>query len=550
MALPPNYKTIAMTPTGPGYGGHMMTGHPGTFNILKERLRASGVGGMKDMSANASPFIQTAHGNPAFVPLKLGRSGIDPRNPKPPKAPEKPLMPYMRYSRKVWDTVKAQNPDLKLWEIGKIIGQQWRDLPEEMKTEYVEEYDMEKIEYEKALRHYHNSPAYLSYIAAKNKASHSVDENRELYDRQNKNADRRIDIQPAEDEDDFDESYTAKNVAYSRYVRNHRLISEIFSDTMVPDVRSVVTTTRLQILKRQVQSLTMHQKKLETELQQIEEKFESRKRKFVESSENFQEELKKHCHRAVDEEMYEKMVERQYEMLKRERMGKTAEPNNVPETGTTPVPTHTQEEGPQNQNGEASEDQKPQKPEQDALPPPTVPPPSTSSAAMPTTTATVPSSNSTSNNQSYPGPGQFPPGQQGHYPPPGSQGSPRPPFQYPPQQPQGYYPQFPQNSAGPGGYGYPPCPPYIRPQHFNPGEHPQGIPPSVPQSEPPVPNQPPPQIQCPPVPAQPVPASQQQQPPPPAPVQPIAVPQNPPTPAQSSGPPQGEKPAAPEEKSE
>lgn len=99
-------------------------------------------------------------------------------------------------------------------------------------------------------------------------------------------------IEPAED-DGIDDSLSVRHVAANRFNRNHRLLNEIFNEYTVPDNRSIVTSQRMEQLKKQVTSLELHQEKLKQELVNIEEKYELKKKKILDASTDFQSELDK-----------------------------------------------------------------------------------------------------------------------------------------------------------------------------------------------------------------------------------------------------------------
>uniref|UniRef100_A0A8C9GQL8 Uncharacterized protein n=1 Tax=Piliocolobus tephrosceles TaxID=591936 RepID=A0A8C9GQL8_9PRIM len=109
--------------------------------------------------------------------------------PKPPKPLNKLRISYMGYSRKVWDQVEASNPDLKLWEIGKIIEKQ----------EYLNEYKAEKIEHNESMKACHNSPVYLAYINAKSCAEAALEEESQQRRSHIEKGEPSMSIQAAED---------------------------------------------------------------------------------------------------------------------------------------------------------------------------------------------------------------------------------------------------------------------------------------------------------------------------------------------------------------
>lgn len=114
------------------------------------------------------------------------------------------------------------------------------------------------MEYEKALKAYYNSPTYQQYLVTRTRIK-PIEKNigsRKSGVTENNNVTGII-VQPCDDEDPFE--MTGKRLSAYRFDRNNRLMSELFVPNYLPDSRTMIPQQRIDTLKKQGQSLALHQ---------------------------------------------------------------------------------------------------------------------------------------------------------------------------------------------------------------------------------------------------------------------------------------------------
>jgi len=86
-----------------------------------------------------------------------------PRKPKDSNAPKKPLSSYLLFVNSVRDAVRAENPEMKMTEISKVIGSRWKALSEEEVARWKAMASKEKAVYSAALETYRGSEHELAF---------------------------------------------------------------------------------------------------------------------------------------------------------------------------------------------------------------------------------------------------------------------------------------------------------------------------------------------------------------------------------------------------
>ncbi|KAI9300674.1 Non-histone chromosomal protein 6 [Cunninghamella echinulata] len=70
------------------------------------------------------------------------------RGKKDPSAPKRGLSAYMFFSQANRNKVKEENPDATFGQLGKILGEKWKNMSDEEKKPYVQQAEKDKARYE------------------------------------------------------------------------------------------------------------------------------------------------------------------------------------------------------------------------------------------------------------------------------------------------------------------------------------------------------------------------------------------------------------------
>ncbi|GAA5825678.1 hypothetical protein JCM10212_002149 [Sporobolomyces blumeae] len=97
---------------------------------------------------------------------------------KDPNAPKRPLSAYMHFSQAKRAEVKEENPDVSFGEIGKLLGQKWKDADASERAPFEEKAKEDKARYEREKSEYDGGDAKPApkKKAAKKKADSDDDD--------------------------------------------------------------------------------------------------------------------------------------------------------------------------------------------------------------------------------------------------------------------------------------------------------------------------------------------------------------------------------------
>jgi hypothetical protein len=88
--------------------------------------------------------------------VKAGVVAAEPpkKAPKDPNRPKGPTSSYMYFSKQASATIRAKYPDIKVPELGKMVGEQWRACSEKNKSKYNAMAAKDKLRYQKQMAKY------------------------------------------------------------------------------------------------------------------------------------------------------------------------------------------------------------------------------------------------------------------------------------------------------------------------------------------------------------------------------------------------------------